>query len=631
MMSNNTHTKLTISRPITLSIPSSLFITLLIPILLVSSVIERHLNVCAFGPAYHNIASTSTSTTSSSGTAAASAIITTTTRIPSRISMMITTKDTNDGIDSSSNDDDDDGNLQLNLNFRSATLEDIPRCFEIESASYPSDEAATVSSLTSRQKHAGMYFILCYTTTTTTTTNTNDAKTKKQQQKHDHEHDHDHEHEQETIIGFVCGTRCTEFNEQSMSKQHNPSGKLLAIHSVVVEEQYRRKGIASKMMTQYVRDVVMTQREEEGMQRREEENDSEQQQQQSSLLLSQPVVESIVLIAKEHLLGFYVRCGFCVNRPSPIIHGKDLWYDIEMELLPTTTATATATVVAEVGSKEAAEDNDKDKKDGQDEEKDNPEEEKSNKGDNDQHEHHEPDSDVMNATRVLCGFICEVIVLVSLACGVIFNSLLLVVCDLLTINTAIDGVIVVGGEVKIEGYLGLYRADILAILEDLKDNSTTTMTTNSTDVVDNNMDDTQPRDAFFGCVYIDSIPGLEEDGVIDVAFNCARFCAVIGFAFGALLLFFVLFQQYSPYCGVPQSSQILMWSCGLVIQIFLALVYVIPYTWICDDNYCEYGIGLVWLVCAEFSWFIATIFTRCMRPGVRERRNRKAAAAAGEH
>mmetsp|Transcript_31552 Transcript_31552/g.32032 ORF Transcript_31552/g.32032 Transcript_31552/m.32032 type:complete len:378 (+) Transcript_31552:32-1165(+) len=297
----------------------------------------------------------------------------------------------------------------------------------------------------------------------------------------------------------------------------------------------------------------------------------------------------------------------------------------------TTTATATATVVAEVGSKEAAEDNDKDKKDGQDEEKDNPEEEKSNKGDNDQHEHHEPDSDVMNATRVLCGFICEVIVLVSLACGVIFNSLLLVVCDLLTINTAIDGVIVVGGEVKIEGYLGLYRADILAILEDLKDNSTTTMTTNSTDVVDNNMGDTQPRDAFFGCVYIDSIPGLEEDGVIDVAFNCARFCAVIGFAFGALLLFFVLFQQYSPYCGVPQSSQILMWSCGLVIQIFLALVYVIPYTWICDDNYCEYGIGLVWLVCAEFSWFIATIFTRCMRPGVRERRNRKAAAAAGEH
>jgi len=297
----------------------------------------------------------------------------------------------------------------------------------------------------------------------------------------------------------------------------------------------------------------------------------------------------------------------------------------------TTTATATATVVAEVGSKEAAEDNDKEKKDGQDEEKDNPEEEKSNKGDNDQHEHHEPDSDVMNATRVLCGFICEVIVLVSLACGVIFNSLLLVVCDLLTINTAIDGVIVVGGEVKIEGYLGLYRADILAILEDLKDNSTTTMTTNSTDVVDNNMDDTQPRDAFFGCVYIDSIPGLEEDGVIDVAFNCARFCAVIGFAFGALLLFFVLFQQYSPYCGVPQSSQILMWSCGLVIQIFLALVYVIPYTWICDDNYCEYGIGLVWLVCAEFSWFIATVFTRCMRPGVRERRNRKAAAAAGEH
>jgi len=198
--------------------------------------------------------------------------------------MMMTTKETN-GIDSSN---DDDGNL---LNFRYATLEDVPRCFEIESASYPSDEAAPLASLTNRQIHAGMYFILC------TTTNA----TEKQ--------------EQETIIGFVCGTRCTEFSEQSMS-EHNPSGKLLAIHSIVVEERYRRKGIASKMTKQYIRNIIA----------REKENDTEQQQS-----ISQPV-ESIVLIAKQHLLGFYVRCGFCVNRPSSIVHGRDLWYEIEMEI-----------------------------------------------------------------------------------------------------------------------------------------------------------------------------------------------------------------------------------------------------------------------------------------------------------
>jgi len=297
-----------------------------------------------------------------------------------------------------------------------------------------------------------------------------------------------------------------------------------------------------------------------------------------------------------------------------------------------------AATAAELGLKETAKDNDKEKKDWQDEEKDNQEEEeeeKSNKDDNNQHQHHEPDSDVMNATKVLWGFICEVIVLVSFACGVIFNSLLLVSCDLLTINSSKNGgVIVVGGEVKIEGNLGLYTANILPILEGLKGNITamTTNSTNSTDVVDNDIDtqQPQPRNAMFGCVYVDSIPGVEEDGMKDAAFNCARSCAVIGFGFGAILLFFVVFQQYSPYFGVPQSSQILIWSCGLLIQIFLALVYVIPYTWICDDNYCQYGMGVVWLICTEVSWFIATVFTRCMRPGVRERRIRKAAAVAAE-
>ena len=64
---------------------------------------------------------------------------------------MTTTKETNNII---KNDDDDDGQqllLDLNLNFRSATSDDIPHCFEIESSSYPSDEAATLESLTNRQ------------------------------------------------------------------------------------------------------------------------------------------------------------------------------------------------------------------------------------------------------------------------------------------------------------------------------------------------------------------------------------------------------------------------------------------------------------------------------------------------
>jgi ribosomal protein S18 acetylase RimI-like enzyme/uncharacterized protein YciI len=169
------------------------------------------------------------------------------------------------------------------IQFRLAAAEDIPCCFEIESASYPSDEAATMESLVNRQKHAGDYFLLCTTT----------------------------KDEDESILGFVCATRCHEFTEESMSELHDPTGRLLAIHSVVVDESYRRKGVASQLLNQYVQNVLESESNDESV---------------------SPPMESIVLIAKQHLLGFYVRCGFTVNRPSPIVHGKELWYDLELQL-----------------------------------------------------------------------------------------------------------------------------------------------------------------------------------------------------------------------------------------------------------------------------------------------------------
>jgi len=199
----------------------------------------------------------------------------------------------------SDGDGDDDTKLPA-IQFRLAAAEDIPRCFEIESASYPSDEAATMESLVNRQKHAGDYFLLC-----TTTTDGND----------------------ESILGFVCATRCQEFTEESMSELHDPTGRLLAVHSVVVEESYRRKGVASQLLNQYVQNVL-----------------AEPQQQSDENESPSTPMESIVLIAKQHLLGFYVRCGFMVNRPSPIVHGKELWYDLELQV-PSPSPAAPTTIL----------------------------------------------------------------------------------------------------------------------------------------------------------------------------------------------------------------------------------------------------------------------------------------------
>lgn len=160
--------------------------------------------------------------------------------------------------------------IVLDLTFRQPASEDVPKCFEIESASYPEDEAATLESLHNRQSNAGYYFQCAIL----------DGK----------------------IVGFVCATRCSLFEEESMST-HDPEGKLLAIHSVVVQEEYRRKGIASAMLRHYVEKVQV------------ENTDGS--------------IESMVLLAKAHLLGFYVTCGFQVNRPSPIVHGQDLWFELE--------------------------------------------------------------------------------------------------------------------------------------------------------------------------------------------------------------------------------------------------------------------------------------------------------------
>ena len=203
----------------------------------------------------------------------------------------------------SSTDDEEEIDNDISLHFRLATPEDIPTCYEIESASYPSDEAATFESLTYRQKDATDYFLLCCT---------NDGD----------------DIDDERILGFCCATRCEEFTEESMSpSNHNRNGHLLAIHSVVTREDYRRRGIATRLLKSYLQHIheinvisyIPTNPEDE----------------ETKTTTTITPIDSIVLLAKNDLLGFYVQCGFTVNRPSSIVHGKDLWYELEYKMIRT--------------------------------------------------------------------------------------------------------------------------------------------------------------------------------------------------------------------------------------------------------------------------------------------------------
>lgn len=141
----------------------------------------------------------------------------------------------------------------------------------LEQASYPADEAASPERLAIRLKEAPEYFRTI--------------------------------HVDGTFAGFICGTKCKEFNAESLTKHED--GPILAIHSVVVEPAYRRKGVAKRALRLYCDQVVA----------------------RGDLL-------TIKLIAKAGLLPLYRKVGFQVVGLSNIVHGSDAWFECELDTRP---------------------------------------------------------------------------------------------------------------------------------------------------------------------------------------------------------------------------------------------------------------------------------------------------------
>lgn len=160
--------------------------------------------------------------------------------------------------------------------FRLAPVVEISvldRAFAIESASYPEDEAATREKLQMRILEASDYFYGAFQ---------DDGGGSGPPELH----------------GFVCGTLTTSdtLTEEAMSA-HEPEGTTLCIHSVVIEESLRRRGIATWMLSSYLASVA-----------------------------ANTPAERVLLLCKSHLVGFYEACGFANLGVSPVVHGQDPWY-----------------------------------------------------------------------------------------------------------------------------------------------------------------------------------------------------------------------------------------------------------------------------------------------------------------
>ncbi|GAA5942111.1 polyamine acetyltransferase [Sporobolomyces koalae] len=163
----------------------------------------------------------------------------------------------------------------MTITCKQLSRADVARAYEFEQASYPADEAASLSALEYRQRHASDYFRGAY--------------------------DQD-----EQLVGFICSTLTSSstLTHESM-ETHEPAGTYLAIHSVCVSPAHRRQGIAKTMLNDYVATFAQPTR-------------------------AHPL-QGIRLIAKENLVAMYEHAGFVSRGKSKVVHGQDPWYELGID------------------------------------------------------------------------------------------------------------------------------------------------------------------------------------------------------------------------------------------------------------------------------------------------------------
>lgn len=188
--------------------------------------------------------------------------------------------------------------------FKSALFKDSEALYNLEKISYPVDEAATFEKIQYRITHANDYFYVL---------------------KID---DDAHPHQHGKILGFVNGTCVNEdtIHHDSMA-HHVENGPTLVIHSVTTHPDYRRQGLASKMLRDYVNLIqARTGRSDTVVTLTDETTKT------TSEATPLPKISRVLLLSKSYLLPFYLMNGFQFIRVSPVSHGKETWIELGTNL-----------------------------------------------------------------------------------------------------------------------------------------------------------------------------------------------------------------------------------------------------------------------------------------------------------
>ncbi|RIA90891.1 acyl-CoA N-acyltransferase [Glomus cerebriforme] len=162
---------------------------------------------------------------------------------------------------------------------------DIERAFQLESEGYPQEEAATLETLKYRQKLAPKLFLGAYLPISSPSSSLSSQ-----------------------LIGFVVSTSTLSesLTHESMSL-HEKEGKTVCIHSVCVDKQYRRYGVATKLLSEYI-SLLKKSGDDDGVK-----------------------YERCALLAHENLIPLYQNVGFKLIGESEVVHGPEKWFDLVMK------------------------------------------------------------------------------------------------------------------------------------------------------------------------------------------------------------------------------------------------------------------------------------------------------------
>ncbi|RUS29238.1 acyl-CoA N-acyltransferase [Jimgerdemannia flammicorona] len=180
------------------------------------------------------------------------------------------------------------------LKYRATQATDLARLHELEKASYPATEAATFAQIEYRLSHVpGELFLAClmeqedFVCTDNMCTMLTVDK----------------------LVAFVNATlsASSTLTAESM-KTHDLAGRTVCVHSVVVDPEFRRKGIATKCLTAYV----------EGLKEVNERDGKK--------------YDRVALLSHQELVPLYEKAGFVLRGKSEVVHGPEEWLELVLEL-----------------------------------------------------------------------------------------------------------------------------------------------------------------------------------------------------------------------------------------------------------------------------------------------------------